>query len=296
MSPGCPTHFPTFQYRKPVIFPRRAFSSLISCLLPKEVFFCFYFSVNPHVLLSFLSKYQLIHEPVSILASGCKTELLGETRPTMCARACAYTDVLRCSHHWELNAGVPHSMKLHLSWAGWPKSACTHCSSFISDAMIKYPGKSNTGGKGLFGLWSQATVYHFGEVKAGTQVVHHIHNKSKEYKPVLPCCFRSASSLHSSSSGPSPWNSTTRIQGGAPNTVSNQDNPPTDMYIGQYNPDNPQVKCWRQFLCVKLEIKANHHTSSTWWTSLSCSASTFLITLNLPEDRTMVSLQSMPRI
>lgn len=169
--------------------PRRASSSLISWLLPKEVFFCFYFSVNPHVPLSFLSKYQLIHEQVSILASGCKIELLGETRPTMCARACAYTDVLRCSHHWELNAGVPHSMKLHLSWAGWPKSACTHCSSFVSDAMIKYPGKSNTGGKGLFGLWSQATVYHFGEVKAGTQVVHHIHNKSKEYKPILPCCF-----------------------------------------------------------------------------------------------------------
>lgn len=149
--------------------------------------------------------------------------------------------------------------------------------------------KSNAGGKGLFALRSQATVYHFGEVKAGTQAVHHIHSKSKEYKPVLPCCFRSVSSFHSYSSGPSPWNSTTHIQGGAPNTVSNQDNPPTDMYIGQYNPDNPQVKCWRRVLFVSswkskptttplvpgecsypcsahqlLSICPSHYTASPW--------------------------------
>lgn len=97
VSPGGPTHLPTFQYRKPVIFPQIASSSFILCLLAKGVLFCFCFSVNPYIQLSLPSKSQLTHGQVSIFASGCKSEHFRETKPTMCV--CAHTDVFRCTHH-----------------------------------------------------------------------------------------------------------------------------------------------------------------------------------------------------
>lgn len=147
MSPGVPTHLPTFQYRKPVIFPQIASSSFILCLLAKGVLFCFCFSVNPYIQLSLPSKSQLTHGQVSIFASGYKSEHFRETKPTMCV--CAHTDVFRCTHHWELNSGEC-SMKLHLGWAGWPNAACTYCSSFISLAMIKYPDKKATQGESVY--------------------------------------------------------------------------------------------------------------------------------------------------
>lgn len=77
---------------------------------------------------------------------------------------------LLCPYHWgKVLKSYLVVAKSTIHSICYPKGLLCAFSSFISDAMTKYPDSGNFNGrKGLSGMQFQVTVYHWGKVKAGT--------------------------------------------------------------------------------------------------------------------------------